>query len=73
MVSRIVIGRDLLLLTEDEEGLVAEGTCRLSPGRTVEVIADTAQANGRVARIWTWQLVRVGRSGPVFRGRCRWV
>jgi hypothetical protein len=66
---RLRLGRDFILLREDDGGIEIESGARLSPGRTVEIlVAEQA----RRALVSSWWLVGVGSAGPVYRGACHW-
>lgn len=69
---RVAIGRAVALLRRDDCGIEIEGAIRLSPGRTVDVVGEEDEAV-RMAVVWTWTLVSLGREGPRYRGICRWV
>lgn len=60
------------VLRADEAGVELEGPIRLAPGRTVDVVWEDERSE-RLAVVWTWVLVRMGSTGPVYRGLCRWV
>jgi hypothetical protein len=66
---RLRTGRDFVLLREDDTGVEIESGARLSPGRVVEILAPDRT---RRAVVWSWWLVAVGSSGPIYRGACRW-
>ena len=71
---RLAIGRDLLLVSENDEGVEVEGRTRLRPGRDIE-LARGALDNGMVVRravVFSWRVVRVESGGVLFRGFCRW-
>ena len=73
--TRVRIGWDLKLLAEDAAGVELEGPTRLRPGRPIEIVLDAPRAGSPVikrALVWEWTMVRAGRSGPTFRGFCRW-
>jgi hypothetical protein len=71
--SRICLGRDALLLSEDEAGVEVQSAVRLAPGRWVELITEHgARPRARQAFVWSWWLVWLGSSGPLYRGTLRW-
>jgi len=73
--TRLVIGRDLVLVSESDEGLELEGRARLRPGREVDVARGPDRAGqGDVRRllIVSWRVARVGPAGILFRGFGRW-
>jgi hypothetical protein len=69
---RIHLGRDLVVVEEDDQGVQLEGERRLSPGRTVEVVREGPALAVRVALVSSWQLIAMGRGRPRYRGYCRW-
>lgn len=69
---RLRLGPAVALVAEDEHGIEVVAAVRLLPGRTVDVVSDVTSGS-RLAVVWTWNLVRLGRNGPVYRGTCRWV
>jgi hypothetical protein len=74
--ARLAVGRDLLVITEQDDGVEVEGRARLRPGRDVELVygpVPGALPLMRRACVHTWRVVRVGRDGVLFRGFCRWV
>ena len=73
---RLVLGRDLVLLGEDEHGVEVEGRERLRPGRDVEIVRPSgapSDAAVRRALVHSWCVARLGAEGTTFRGVCRWV
>ena len=74
MAQRVRVGRDVRLVARHVDGVELEGRSRLRPGQPVDLIGidDQFSARGRRANVWTWLLIDVGISGPVFRGFCRW-
>ncbi len=66
---RLRAGRDFVLLHEGEDGVEIESGARLSPGRPIEILSA---GRARRALVWSWWLVGLGSSGPVYRGACRW-
>lgn len=70
--QRVVIGKDAVVVTEDEQGLELECGVRLSPGRLVDVSRTAGTRTARTAMVWSWRLVRMGSSGPRYRGYCCW-
>jgi len=72
---RILIGRDVRLLEQTDEGIDLEGPTRLRPGQMVDLILPDAAgrpAPGRRAEVLTWFVVRLGSGGPTFAGHCSW-
>jgi hypothetical protein len=69
---RVQLGRDLVVVGEDNEGVELEGRARLSPGRTVEVVRAGSALVVRTATVASWCLVRMGSDGATYRGFCRW-
>jgi hypothetical protein len=67
------LGPPVALVAEDAHGIEIEAPVRLAPGRTVDVVSDRDEAVVRMAVVWTWNLIRLGREGPRYRGICRWV
>ena len=76
MRQRFFVGRDGRLLAERGDGVELEGRARLAPGRPVDlVLPSTGGAEGTVVKaalVWTWYVVRVGPTGALYRGICRW-
>ena len=69
---RVHLGRDCTLVAEDEYGVEVESPRRLVPGRPVDLVRDGPSISVRPAVVWTWRVVRMGSSGPRYRGYCRW-
>ena len=72
---RYRIGRDLTAITLTAEAAWLEGRHRLGPGRVVE-LSNVPCAHGpqtRHAMVESWELASLGRNGPVYRGKCRWL
>ncbi|ODS59485.1 MAG: hypothetical protein ABS36_00680 [Acidobacteria bacterium SCN 69-37] len=73
MPAGYYIGRHLVLLAVDDEGVDLEGTCRLPPGRDIVLYGlPFAPAIGRRVHVIRWQMIRDGSRGPVYRGRGEW-
>jgi len=73
---RLVLGRDLVLIAENEEGIEVEGCARLRPGRDVEIVPPVGAPRAGEARravVHAWCVVRLGADGIRFRGVCRWL
>jgi len=74
--QRVRIGRDVRVVSEGPGVVELEGPARLSPGRPVDIVltppSATASGPVRTALVWSWSVVRVGRTGAVYRGICRW-
>lgn len=66
---RFVLGRDLDVVSASGADVVLEGRVRLQPGRTI----DVCDADVKTMVVMTWEIARLGKDGPVFRGRCRGV
>jgi hypothetical protein len=71
--QRVSLGPLVSLVGEDDAGVEIEAPIRLAPGRTVDVVRPGDEPNGRLAVVWSWRLVSMGRDGPVYRGICRWL
>ena len=72
---RYRLGRDLIPVDLAPESACLEGRLRLRPGCVVE-LADVPSAGGpreRYAVVESWSVARLGKNGPVYRGRCRWL
>jgi len=65
---RCVVGRDVVIIRESLTEVCIEGQIRLRPGSYVELCDDDV----RLVCVCTWVIVRLGKSGPVYRGVCRW-
>jgi len=73
MASGFHIGRGLALIAFDERGVELEGTCRLTPGRAITLFGLGAGSSaGRLLFVSSWRLVRLGRTGPIYRGYGEW-
>jgi hypothetical protein len=74
--QRVRIGRDVRVISEGSDAVELEGPARLAPGRPVDIVLTTPSATAggpvRTALVWSWSVVRVGRTGAVYRGVCRW-
>jgi len=74
--QRVRIGHEVRVVGERPNGVELEGTARLSPGSSIEMILAPAGEKGapttRRATVCSWNVVRVGSGGPVFRGLCTW-
>ena len=82
--SRILIGRDAIVVRELPEGLDLAGRVRLRPGYFVDVVFAPQAQDGRALRrafVWSWVVVSLGSpakagasgsGGPLYRGICRW-
>jgi hypothetical protein len=71
--ARLVIGRDLQLLSETDEGVEVEGRARLRPGRDIELVRGAGPPQVRRAVLSSWRVVRIAPDGVVFRGFCQWI
>lgn len=70
---RLSLGRDLRLVETTEGHLWLEGTVRLRPGQSIELVGQWPRAvtqSGR-AHVVTWRVVRLTGEGPCYRGCCR--
>jgi hypothetical protein len=72
---RFHVGRDVIVVRDDESGVEVEGRSRLPPGRVVRLTGVAGAArNGRLAVVTTWRVIRLGHSaGPTYRGYCEWL
>ncbi len=73
--QRVRIGRDVRIVAERGDGVALEGPARLSPGRPVDIVLAAppgVEPAVRTAQVWSWSVVRVGKSGATYRGLCRW-
>lgn len=66
---RYVVGRDVEVIDRSDSEVSIEGRVRLRPGACIELHDERT----RLAFVHTWMVVQLGRDGPVYRGRCRWV
>jgi hypothetical protein len=74
-LGRVRVGRDVLVLDEDEDRIYLEGSCRLRPGHPVVIVSPAADDQPvliRTAVVWSWRLVRVGSGRPLYEGICQW-
>ena len=70
--NRLTLGRELRLISADEDALWLEGVMRLRPGQSVELIGSWPLAAGITrARVVTWRITRLGGEGPIYRGCLR--
>ena len=72
---RYRVGRDLMAITVTAETAWLEGKHRLRPGRVVELtnVPSRLGPQDRHAMVESWAVARLGRNGPVYRGKCRWL
>jgi hypothetical protein len=73
-LGRVLIGRDVHVLMEDDDCVYLEGECRLRPGHSVVILPAPEQGLGqaRTAMVWTWEVARLGSGRPVYEGICWW-
>jgi len=70
--NRLALGRELRLISADEDVLWLESAMRLRPGQFVELIGSWPLASvGSRARVVTWRLTRLAAEGPIYRGCLR--
>lgn len=70
--NRLALGRDLRLVSADEQVLWLEGAIRLRPGQAVELIgAWPISILDTRARVVSWRIIRIGAEGPLYRGSVR--
>jgi hypothetical protein len=70
--NRLALGRDLRLISADEDAAWLESAIRLRPGQSVELIgAWPLAARFTRARVVTWRITRLGAEGPIYRGCLR--
>jgi hypothetical protein len=70
--SRLSLGRDMRLISADEDALWLESLIRLRPGQSVELIGSwPLTAVGSRAHVVTWRITRLGAEGPIYRGCVR--
>jgi hypothetical protein len=72
---RYRVGRDLRAIDLTAEAAWLEGRHRLRPGRVVE-LTDVPLAHGpreRHVMVESWNVASLGKNGPVYRGKCRWL
>ena len=75
MRRRVQIGRDVLILTELDDGVEMEGAVRLRPGDQMEVVWPGTGDQAPVVRsafLWTWAVTRLGSGRPIYTGFCEW-
>jgi hypothetical protein len=71
---RIRIGRDAIVVGEDDHGIEIESTARLAPGRDVEIVTSPGpDRQPRCAIVDSWQIARLDTPGPTYRGYCKWL
>ena len=70
--NRLALGRELRLVSADEDALWIEGVMRLRPGQSVELIGSWPVAPGcSGGRVVVWRVARLGADGPIYRGCIR--
>ena len=70
--NRLALGRDLGLVNADEDALWLEGSVRLRPGQSVDLIGEWPMAASSTrGHVLSWRLIRVAREGPIYRGCVR--
>jgi len=72
---RVFIGRDVKLVREMPDGVDLAGRIRLRPGHSVDLVLPprmSGEIQARRALVWSWTIVSLGSSGPMYRGLCRW-
>ena len=70
--NRITLGRELRLISADEDALWVESAIRLRPGQSVQLIGSWPLPGGNSrARVVTWRITRLGGEGPIYRGCLR--
>lgn len=75
MRQRVYLGRDVRAVGEPVGGIELEGRTRLRPGHDVDVVLPATGGSTptiRRAVVFTWNVKRLGREGPTFRGICHW-
>lgn len=76
MRQRVFLGSAVRVTHERPDGVELEGNVRLRPGCEVDVVISDNDGNGgpavRAAVVASWDVTRIGRAGPTFRGVCRW-
>ena len=71
--ARVEVGRDVQAVAETDEDIELTGRVRLHPGRPVEVITRPGGAPlTRRGVVYSWRVVKLGTTGPIYHGRCRW-
>lgn len=73
--QRVRVGRDVRVISDGPDAVELEGPARLAPGRPVDIVlapVGTSAPHIKTALVWSWSVVRVGRSGATYRGLCRW-
>jgi hypothetical protein len=71
--TRVVVGRDVEVVRETEDGVELAGRVRLRPGHLVELIGASHSNLGdpRLLTVHCWRVRSVGRDGITYCGRCR--
>jgi hypothetical protein len=70
--NRLALGRELRLISAEEDVLWLESVMRLRPGQSVELIGSwPLTPGGTRARVVTWRLTRLAPEGPIYRGCLR--
>ena len=70
--NRLALGRELRLISADEDVLWLESGMRLRPGQSVELIGSWPLPVGDSrARVVHWRVIRLGAEGPIYRGCLR--
>lgn len=68
---RIVLGGALRLVNYRDGELWLEGKLRLRPGQMVALAGRWPSGVAGEARVVSWRVVGLERSGPVYRGCCQ--
>jgi hypothetical protein len=71
--ARIEVGRNVEPVAETHEGIELTGRVRLHPGRPVDVVTRPLGVPLiRRAVVFSWRIVALGSTGPIYRGTCHW-
>jgi hypothetical protein len=72
---RLQVGSQGHITAETLDAVQLEGTIRLRPGQTVELVMPASHGSPaltRVSCVLSWSIARLGNEGPTYEGRCVW-
>jgi hypothetical protein len=72
---RLQVGSQVHITAETLDAVQLEGTIRLRPGKTVELVMPASHGSPAltgVACVRSWSIARLGNEGPTYEGRCVW-
>ena len=74
MLSRVLVGRDVDVVSQGDQDVELVGKVRLRPGFVIEIVPGRpgSAVKGGPALVLSWRIRVLGRFGPIYRGMCRW-